>query len=101
MAKHSEFSDDPSYAKTVARKLLNRHISDRLISKQECMVMIGNMHLTICSESIESISISSACRIKMDQANNGKSLMQRHMKRENMHSNLSFDEFFHLKKNQN
>ena len=47
----------------VARQSLNRSNASRIISKQECMVELTNLPLTICSEQIENINISGAMKI--------------------------------------
>jgi hypothetical protein len=43
---------------TVARKILNHYVGQKLISKQECMVQLGGMELFECSEIIDQISLS-------------------------------------------
>jgi hypothetical protein len=56
-----------------AKKLLNRASFDRTISKQEAMCLLGNLHLTVCSEKIEDVSLSLFRRVvnlkKGDQDN--------------------------------
>ena len=51
----SETTDD---VRRVARQILNRSIGEKLISKQECMVQLLGLDLFLCSESIETISLS-------------------------------------------
>ena len=48
-------SDD---VKQIARKLLNKTIANKMISKQEAMVLVGQLSLVDCSESISTVSIS-------------------------------------------
>jgi hypothetical protein len=43
---------------TVARKILNRYVGQKLISKQECMVQLLGLKLFDCSEIIDTISLS-------------------------------------------
>ena len=48
----------------VAIRCMNQISKDKLVSKQEAMCLMGNLDLFICSESVESISISSSKRVE-------------------------------------
>jgi hypothetical protein len=56
-------SDDGRDLKTVVRKVLNRSLASKLISKQEAMVQLTNLRLYECSERIQYLSLSSGGRI--------------------------------------
>src|SRR5688500_18486780 len=43
----------------ITRKLLNKSTKVKVISKQECMQHLAKLDLFLCSESIETVSISS------------------------------------------
>lgn len=43
---------------TLARHILNRYLGEKMISKQECMVLLAGLDLYHCSESFERISLS-------------------------------------------
>jgi hypothetical protein len=45
------------------RKLLNRASVDHTISKQEAMCLLGNLHLNLCLENIEDVSLSPFRRV--------------------------------------
>lgn len=49
--------------KRLARQILNKTVSRRIISKQEVMVNLANLNLTFCSESIENVSLSGSYRL--------------------------------------
>ena len=52
---------------TVARKLLNRAVVNRLIPKQECMVELDKLPLVLSTESIETISLSGSYKLTSDE----------------------------------
>ncbi len=37
---------------------MNKTISNKMITKQECMILLGCLDLVLCSESIDKVSIS-------------------------------------------
>ena len=53
-----EVSGTANDVKKIARKLLNKTSKDKVISKQECMCQLARLDLFLCSESIETVSIS-------------------------------------------
>ena len=53
-----EVSGTTNDVKRIARKLLNKTTKDKVISKQECMCDLAKLDLFLCSESIETVSIS-------------------------------------------
>ena len=64
---HSEdaLSNDKDDVRRLARKIMNKAASKRLISKQEACVLLGGLDLTLCTESIESVSISNSKRLRV------------------------------------
>ena len=53
-----EKSFDEQDVVRVARKVLNKSIGEKLISKQECMVQLAGLKLYDCSENMKSISLA-------------------------------------------
>ena len=49
--------------KRIARMLLNKTTKDKVISKQECMCHLAKLDLFLCSEAIETVSISGEYRL--------------------------------------
>jgi hypothetical protein len=47
----------------LARRLLNKHVGEKMMSKQECMVQLAGMDLWLCSETFERISLSGCTKI--------------------------------------
>ena len=80
----------------LSRHLLNRAASNRTIPKQECMVLLANLDLVLCSEIMETVSISGQYRIQ-DKANT--TILQQYKKRPTALYHLSLDQYFHCKKN--
>lgn len=80
--------------KRVAKKALNKIASKRLISKQECMVLLGKMDLFTCSESIENVSISDSINLSL-KTKKRKTLIQRYATRQsnNTEESLNFYTF--------
>ena len=61
----------------IARKLLNRSVVSRLIPKQECMVELDKLPLVLCTETIESISLSGSYKLT---SNTHQGLVSRYRK---------------------
>jgi hypothetical protein len=54
---------DVNEAKRLARMILNKSMSEKVISKQECMVQVAGLDLFHCSETIDNQSISGSYRL--------------------------------------
>ena len=78
---------------------MNKASSKRLISKQEASVLLGGLDLFVCTETIESVSISNskAMRQKEDQATN-KTFLEQYAKREDRYQNISLYDYFLITK---
>ena len=48
----------------VAKQVMNKSATKRLISKQEAMVLLSGLPLTMCTETVESVSINNSREIK-------------------------------------
>ena len=62
-----DISGTTAEVKTIARKLLNKTSKDKVISKQECMCHLAKLDLFLCSESIETVSISGQYRLQTSE----------------------------------
>ena len=58
-----DISGTTNDVKKIAKKLLNKTSKDKVISKQECMCHLAKLDLFLCSESIETVSISGEYRL--------------------------------------
>ncbi len=50
--------EDPTDVTRLIQKLLNKTISARMITKQECMVLLSDLPLCICSDIIQKVSLN-------------------------------------------
>lgn len=97
----TENPDDEDGVKRIVRKLLNKLTGNRMISKQECVVLLLQNSLVSCSDSIETVSISNSSRVSISGTMCHKSgILHRYSKRSSTQENMSFHEFFHFTKKQ-
>ena len=93
----SEIGDERDIVKLVQR-CLNRSISQRTISKQEAMCELACLPMVICSDIIETVSLSGYTKLSDGMYNGSKTLLTKYR---NWTDGLqqSFHEFFHFVKN--
>jgi len=85
--------------KKIAKKLLNKITKDKIISKQECMCHLAKLDLFLCSESIETVSISGEYRLSTT-GESKSSFLVKYAKRDTAKWNdTSLHEYFHFTKN--
>ena len=81
--KEKSASNTPD-VRQVAIKFMNQITKDKLISKQEAMCLSGGLKLFLCSETIETISMSENKTIHSSRKQKGKisdGLFQKRKKR--------------------
>ena len=95
----------------ICRQVLNKAASSRLISKQEATVMLAGLPFTYCTETVESVSVSSSKSLGSGGATTSKSVLILPMYKERLEkikkdspehhflSLLSLYDYFHLMKN--
>ena len=82
------------------KHIMNKTVSKRLISKQEAMVLLGSLDLTLCSETVESVSISNSLSLRnADEKSVDKTFITKYKKRPLSEDNCSLHTFFHRTKN--
>lgn len=88
------FGDDKDL-QNMCKKIMNKAGSRRLISKQEASVLLADLPLTLCTEKIETISISKSTRISIDGtgAQNTK-FIDHYAKRDAQYEDLSLHQYF-------
>jgi len=59
---------------------LNRSVANRTVSKQEAMCELGDLDLVICTESIETVSLSASIKIKYGEKDS-TNIVQKYKKR--------------------
>lgn len=88
------YGDKKDVAKVV-KQALNASAANRLISKQECCVLLGQMDLVNCSERIKCISLSGGKRIKIQEKDQkDKTFIEEYITRPQDEENLSVHEFY-------
>ena len=83
----------------LARKLLNKTIKDKVISKQECMCHLAQLDLFVCSEIIETVSISGEYRLTTTGEACGSFLSKYANRDISKFQNMSLHQYFHYDKN--
>lgn len=83
---------------------MNKSVTNRIISKQEATVLLADLDLFTCSETIESVSISNAKRVTLgdeDRASTStkKTFLQEYKDRHPDHESMSLHSYFHFCKN--
>ena len=96
MAAHETFGDHTDVQR-LARQLLNKTIGEKMISKQEAMVLVGQLRLVHCSESIDTVSISGY--YKLDKNSTSTTFLKKYATRDAQDRHLTIHQFFHKKKN--
>jgi len=91
-----ERTGDVHDLKNVAKKIMNRAATKRLISKQEACVLLANLKLTSCSEMICHVSIARNKRISKDMEGNKSvsSYVAKYTKRPEKYHSLSMMQYF-------
>jgi hypothetical protein len=82
----------------LVHKCLNKSISQRTISKQEAMCELAKLPAVICSETIESVSLSGYTKLHSDGMNQTSTILSRYKNRAG-YENLSLHQYFHMIKN--
>ena len=82
------------------KQLMNKAASRRLITKQECCVLLSNLPLTSCSEHVSTISISNCTRLRSQGSNNDEeenmTFIKKYQRRPTQYEHKSLDEYFHI-----
>ena len=61
-----EITGDKLDVRRVVRKVMNKTASKRIISKQEAMVLLADLPLVECTETIDSVSINNTKKLRTD-----------------------------------
>ena len=94
-----DISGTTNDVKRIARKLLNKTSKDKVISKQECMCQLAKLDLFMCSESIETVSISGEYRL-CTSGEAKSSFLTKYAKRNTTNcQDMSLHQYFHYIKN--
>ena len=84
----------------VCKKVMNKAAAKRLISKQEACVLLGELDLCYCTETISSVSISNSQRLTVSSDSKGKkTLIKQYINRPEALSHYSLYDFYHYMEN--
>ena len=96
---------DSSDIKRVCKQVMNKAVSKRIISKQEACVLLGELDLVHCTETICSVSISNSKALRIsDGADNSskngyQTFIDQYKKRPVQYERLTLQQYFNLKNN--
>ena len=94
----SDTFGDKTDVQRVAKQLLNQTIGEKMISKQEAMVLAGQLKLIDCSETLSTISISGY--YKLEENKPSGTFLKTYSTRNIDFSKLSLHQYFHTIKNE-
>lgn len=97
LSYESQTGDESDVARW-AHKLMNRSVANRTITKPEAMCELGQLPMVICSESIETVSITGQTRCSIDATTS--TILSQYKNRHDIQEHLSLHEFYHAKRNQ-
>ena len=93
-----KYSEDGTI-RNLANKMLNRAATNRFISKPECVVLLMELALVLCSDKFTQINLSGYARISKSGVSCNNWLKQ-YEKRPKALDSLTFHQYFHFKKDQ-
>ena len=94
-----EFSGDKSDIARVAKKVMNKTASKRIISRQECMLLLADLPLVQCSETIESVPINNSKTISSNTVKQDRRLITCYSKRPKHWETMTLKDYFLATKN--
>ena len=81
---------------------MNSVVTKRIISKQEAVVLLADLKLTDCTETIENVSISNSKKISAgdtDKSYQSKPFLQQYAKRPDQFEPATLHQYYHVVKN--
>jgi hypothetical protein len=93
--KAEEVTGDSQDLKSLCRHLANKASSSRLVSKAEASVLLGGLDLVVCSDLIDSVSISNNVRISHEGSQN-KNFLWQYAHRNNDLERCSLHDFYSI-----
>ena len=93
-------SGDQADVKRVVKEVMNYSSIRRMISKQEASLLLAELHLNLCSEGIQNVSIAQSKRLRDNsEAGVDKTLVSKYGKRTGRFLNMSLKEYYHAVNN--
>ena len=89
---------DKDDIKRACKKVMNKAVSKRIISKQEACVLLADLDLVYCTESIQNVSISNTKCVTTDGAQKGtKTFIKEYKQRDASYEHATLHEYFIIK----
>jgi len=97
----SDETGDKADVKRICKRIMNKAASKRLISKQECMVLLGQLELSTCSEILTTINVNNSKSLKLSRENDKKDLSfpSKYKSRPTHMSHMSLYDYYMATKN--
>jgi len=95
-----DFTGDKADVVRPCKQIMNKCASKRLISKQEAMVLLADLPLTVCTEGFEAVSLAHSQQVTLKgKLRDDKKFITQHATRDVSFENMSLHECFHHVKN--
>jgi len=95
-----DFTGNKADVVRACKQIMNKCASKRLISKQEAMVLLADLPLTICTEGFEAVSLTHSQQVALEgKLRDDKKFTMQHATRDRSFENMSLHECFHHVKN--
>ena len=95
-----DFTGDKADVVRACKQIMNKCASKRLISKQEAMVLLADLPLTICTEGFEAVSLTHSQQVTLEgELRDDKKFITQYANRDTSFENMSLHEYFHHVKN--
>lgn len=93
-------TDNQEDVRRVCKQIMNKAASKRIISKQEAVVLLAELDLCHCSETIQSVSISNSSKVRVTSSERTtRTFIQQYANRPNQQENMSLYDYFMYVKN--
>jgi len=93
-----EHGDDQDVNRVVCQ-LLNRSVASRTITKQEAMCLLGGLSLVMCSDTIETVSLSGEVKLRVQGEIHSDTFLSTYCNRRECQE-MSLDQYYYHKKQQ-
>lgn len=95
-----ELTKDKTDVTRICKQVMNEACKKRMISKQESMVLLGDLDLTLCTETIENVSISRSKRLrKTEERETNTSHVTKYTNRSALYENMNMAEYYNITNN--
>jgi len=95
-----DLTGDKEDLKRICKQAMNKASTKRLISKQESMVLLGDLPLTECTEALISVSVNNSKALRRaEETSTDSSFVTEYAKRPKIYENMSMYSYFINRRN--